>query len=152
MKIYTLLFPLVLGATACGHGGPGTVSFTFQVADSVRNAPNLGGTLNGSIYGMVFRSIDVGVTGPATNAAVFATIHMNNVDLTTATVSQAWVSPEIVADHYTFLGMLDVVYKGTHGVQLQPTQGDPVTLPTTNKFSIVPGQQIDVLATFDLVY
>jgi hypothetical protein len=67
-------------------------------------------------------------------------------------VSQAWVSPEIVDDHYTFLGMLDVVYKGTHGVQLQPTQVDPVTLPTTNKFTIVPGQQLDVLATFDLVY
>jgi hypothetical protein len=27
-----------------------------------------------------------------------------------------------------------------------------VTLPTTNKFAIVSGQQIDVLATFDLVY
>jgi hypothetical protein len=126
-------------------------NLVFAVANGVRQNPNLDDPLTGTVYGQIFRSADVTLLGPNDGAMEYGAVEVPGVDLITATTAGMWMSPELPADDYTFLGFFDV--DGNGGVDRSPDAGDPVTIPTTNQFEIVAGVTTPVMvtATFDFV-
>lgn len=145
-----LVGPVLVG---CGPVKPpgGTVQFGFSVSDMVRNSANLKSPLNGIVYGNIFLQEDVSVTGPRSGAMEYADVQVSSVDLRTAATSEAkWTSPTLEAGKYVFLGFYDV--NGNGATVNQPDPGDPVTLPTANRFEILDGQQVKRSVVFELVY
>ena len=67
-------------------------------------------------------------------------------DVSTAT----WTSDPLEPQTYVFLGFFDV--DGNGADSKDPDEGDPVTLPTSNEFSIVTGETTTMTVEFDLVF
>lgn len=129
----------------------GTATMTFSVSNGARQSPALVDPLKGSVYGALYRQEDVTVTGPIDGAMEIASVEVADVDLTTADVSSAsWQSEPIEAGSYVFLGFYDV--DGNGADSREPDSGDPVTLPSVNKFDVTAGEETTLTASFDLVY
>lgn len=92
------------------------------------------------------------IVGPRDDAEMQGSIEVADVDLRNDVdvSSQSWESPELGPGSYNFLGFHDV--DGDGAETRDPSQGDPVTLATSNVFEIVAGEQTAYTATFDLVY
>lgn len=144
-------------ASACSDPAPstpapamGTAALRFSASSSVRNNSALVDPLVGTVYGELYLSEDVSLTGPRDGSEVFGTVNLA-VDLVAADPSEAvWKSEPLEPNRYTFLGMLDVdANKEPTG---GPDSGDPVTLPITNQFEILENQETSVTALFELVY
>ena len=152
---------VLLALTGCGSDDPepqepvlppGSLKLNFSVTNGVRANPTLTDPLRGAAYGNCYLSKDVSLMGPREGAVEGASIELVDVDLTTADVSAnfATTGPTVMPAEYVFLGMLDV---DGNGAQVRrPDIGDPVTLPTTNKFTVVSGQETETTIVFDLVY
>ncbi|HWB75813.1 MAG TPA: hypothetical protein VG755_12685 [Nannocystaceae bacterium] len=133
-----------------GASATGTVTLTFSVSNGVRMGPTLMDPLMGGIYGDLYLTADVALTGPVDGAVPITSVAVEGVDLTTAeTTTQSWTSEPLPPDSYTFLGMFDVDgnFEATHN----PEMGDPVTL-TNQDFDVVADQDTPFLVTFELVY
>lgn len=161
MRFWYLAVCLALASAGCSssdddEGGnqpspAGTTVFKFSVTNTVSQSPSLTDPLSGAVYGALYLAEEVSVTGPIEGAAGAASIEVTGVDLTSATESTAtWTSPELPPQTYTFLGFFDVDGNGTE--TRDPDPGDPVTLPVTNKFDIVDGQETPMTIKFDLVF
>ena len=141
------------GGSSGGSGGAatGTVVLTFGVSNGVRMGPTLVDPLVGKVYGDLFLTSDVTITGPAEGAVSVASIELDGVDLTTADVSTvSWTSDPLPVESYTFLGMFDL--DGNFEMtDHNPDAGDPVTLPN-QKFDVVMDQQTAFTVMFELVY
>jgi hypothetical protein len=128
----------------------GTTVFKFSVTNTVSQSPSLTDPLSGPVYGALYLAEEVSVTGPIDGAESKASVEATGVDLTSATESTAtWTSPKLAPQTYTFLGFFDV--DGNGSASRDPDAGDPVTLPVTNKFDIVDGQETPLTIKFDLV-
>jgi hypothetical protein len=129
----------------------GKVTMTFSVTNGVRQSPNLTDTLDGPIYGQIFHSSDVSLTGPMEGAMEYGSVEVASVDLTTAQMAGAYTSPELAPGMYTFLGFFDVDDNGA--TDRSPDAGDPVTIPITNQFEIdAAGADTTLTVAFDFVY
>lgn len=128
----------------------GTAALRFSASSSVRNNAALVDPLIGTVYGELYLSEDVSLTGPRDGSEVFGTVNVA-VDLVAADPSEAvWKSEPLEPNRYTFLGMIDV--DGNKAASDGPDSGDPVTLPITNQFEILENQETSVTALFELVY
>lgn len=128
----------------------GTTVLKFSVTNTVKSSPNLVDPLSGAVYGALWISEDVSVTGPSDTAVSQGSIEVTGVDLTSADESTAtWTSEKLAPGMYTFLGFFDVDGNGSE--TRDPEAGDPVTLPVTNKFEIVDGKETPLTVKFDLV-
>jgi hypothetical protein len=147
-------------ATAAGCGGDpepantpppkGTATLRFSASSTVRTNMNLVDPLKGYVYGLLYLSEDVSVTGPRPEAVDYADVELL-IDLEAKDPSEAaWTSPPLDPNRYVFLGMFDV--DGNGAETGEPEAGDPVTLPFTNQFDITADQETQVTVNFDLVY
>lgn len=123
----------------------------FKLSDGVRGQLPKDSTMKGTVYGDLFLSEDVALTGPRKGAMAAASAELS-IDLKTEKLSAAsWTSKPLAAQNYTFLGFFDIGDKSTP-MNRDPVAGDPVTLPFTNKFVLADGQTMPVTVTFDLLY
>jgi hypothetical protein len=145
-----LLVPALLLA-ACGADDPtdGDATLSFGVTNGVRNNPTLEDALIGDIYGQIFLSEEVTVTGPVEGATEFGSVELLDVDLEAGTESEPWTTPKLAPGSYVFLGFFDVDANGAE--TREPDDGDPVTLPVTNVFEVTAGETVELDAVFDLV-
>ena len=128
----------------------GDVALRFTVPEGVRSSANLVDPLSGAIYGQLFLSADVSITGPRDGAEEFGSVEVTGVDLTAAPETEVmWTSEAIPPGMYTFLGFFDV--DGNGEMTRSPEEGDPVTLPTVNKFVIEDAVTTDLTVSFDLI-
>jgi hypothetical protein len=159
MKTWQLLVAAVLSLNvACSSSDDaeesqpqpkGSLALAFSVTNGVKVNPNLVDPLTGTIYGAVFLASEVTLTGPKDGVEEKASVQLDAVDLTTASVSaDKWQSEPLPVDKYIFLGFMDLDGNGaeTH----EPDAGDPVTLPI-NDFDVVADQTVDITVQFDLV-
>ena len=132
----------------------GQVALRFEVTGTVRESSNLEDELDGSIYGALFKSADVSITGPREDAEQFGSVEAADIDLTAAdTVTEVvWTSEGLEPGQYTFLGYFDVDGSSDGLEERDPESGDPVTLPTVNKFTIEAGETVELTVRFDLVF
>jgi len=160
-KISLAVFGTVLMLAGCGSDDPepqnpvlppGSLKLNFSVTNGVRANPTLTDPLRGAVYGNCYVSKDVSLMGPREGAVEGASIELADVDLTSAEVSAnfATTGPTVMPEEYVFLGMFDV--DGNGAEVRRPDIGDPATLPTTNKFTVVSGQETEATIVFDLVY
>lgn len=141
-------------ASSGTSGGPGlgtTVVLRFGVSNGVRMGPTLVDPLVGAVWGDVYATADVTLTGPVDGAVAAASVMLDGVDLTTLDVSaESWVSEPLAPGSYTFLGMFDL--DGNFAQTDEgPDAGDPVTLPN-QEFDVVAGQETEFTVVFELVY
>lgn len=139
------------GSSSGAASATGTVTLSFGVSNGVRMGPTLVDPLVGTIYGDLFLTSDVAITGPVEGAVSVASITLEGIDLTTdETASVTWTSDALPAENYTFLGMfdLDANFETTDH---NPDAGDPVTLPN-QKFDLVADQETAFTVMFELVY
>jgi hypothetical protein len=144
------------GAGGGGGGGgttsapqTGTALFTFSVSNTVKSSAALVDPLSGHIRGALFKQEDVTAAGPIEGAQEIASVDVPSVDLTSADVSaESWQSEGIEPGAYVFLGFFDLDANGQAG---EPDAGDPVTLPSANKFDIVAGEETAEVIRFDIV-
>lgn len=130
----------------------GTMEISFSVGGTVSSSSNLVDPLVGTVYGGVFRTADVGATGPREGAEQVAFLEVTDVDLTSGTATSVmWTSEPVPADTYTFLGFFDVDGSSTGVEEKDPEEGDPVTLPTVNKVTVEDGGAAQLEVRFDLV-
>jgi hypothetical protein len=131
---------------------PGSLKLHFSVTNGVRANPTRTDELRGTVYGSCFVSKDVSLMGPRDGAVEGASVELADVDLTTAEVSANFFTTGLTVppEEYVFLGMFDV--DGNGAESKRPDIGDPATLPTTNKFKVVSGQETEATIVFDLVY
>jgi hypothetical protein len=126
-----------------------TAFFKFNTTDQVRQNPNLPRPAIGNVYGSVFYTRDITITGPKDDAGVVFDVTVLNVDVRTGIADAGFVSPQLAPGQYTFLGALDTDDDGGP----RPSKGDLATLPTTNAFEIVDGgAQLHKTIVFDLIY
>jgi hypothetical protein len=146
-----LLLIAALGACAGSSDEPteGDATLTFSVTNGVRENPTLEDPLIGAIYGNLFLTEEVTITGPVDGAVELGSVELTGVDLEAATETEAWQTPLLAEGSYTFLGFFDV--DGNGGESYQPDPGDPVTLPVTNVFEVRAGETTELAAMFDLV-
>jgi hypothetical protein len=146
---------VILGLMACGPAyvdpTASTALFRFDVSDMVRNSPNLTRPPVGTVYGNIFLSEDVSVSGPRNGSDEFGYVEIQ-VDLTNgiSAAENGFTTQKLAPNSYTFLGFLD-----TNGNALpakDPDPGDLATLPYTNKFEITDGGQSKKTIVFDLIY
>jgi hypothetical protein len=128
----------------------GTAAMSYSVSNSVRGSSSLVDPLVGTVYGQVFLSSEVTLTGPTEGAMEFSSAEVPGVDLTTAMEAGAWTTGELPPGEYTFLGFFDV--DGNGATARSPDNGDPVTLPLVNVFTIESGGSATLVVSFDLVY
>lgn len=129
----------------------GTMVMAFSVANSVRDNTNLVDPLLGAVYGSLFYAEEVTATGPIDGAASLADIEVYDVDLTVDESSAlTWTSPALEPRAYRFLGFYDVDANGD--ASREPDAGDPATLPSVNDFTVVAGEELSVISSFDIVY
>lgn len=139
------------GSSSGGAAATGTVTLSFGVSNGVRMGPTLVDPLVGHVYGDLFLTSDVTITGPTDDAVSVASIDLDGVDLSTDEVSAvSWSSEAIPAGDYTFLGMFDLD-GNFEATDHNPDAGDPVTLPN-QKFEIVAEQDTTFTVVFELVY
>ena len=139
------------GMTATPPQPTGTTTLTFSIAEGVRQSPNLVDEPSGTVYGSLFKTEDVKITGPVDGAEAVASVEVAGVDVINDMESSAsWSSEDIEVGSYTFLGFFDV--DGNGAGDMSPDAGDPVTLPTTNVIDITDGQDTPLIVTFDLVF
>ncbi|MCH9684650.1 MAG: hypothetical protein K0V04_24660 [Deltaproteobacteria bacterium] len=131
----------------------GAAALRFQASSSVRQSMNLEDELTGSVYGALFFAADVGVTGPRDDAPSLASVETTAVDLTAdGAVSEVeWTGEGLEPGEYVFLGYFDVDGSSVDLEDKDPDAGDPVTLPTVNKFTVESGGTAEVVIRFDLV-
>ena len=140
---------LAAGCASDDDVASGRAELRFSVTNGVRANPTLVDALQGAIYGDLFLAEDVNLTGPIDGARQFGYVELPAVDLRTAGAESApWTSAPLAAGTYVFLGFFDLDGNGAAG---DPDPGDPVTLPVTNKFTIVGGDIVQLSAQFDLV-
>lgn len=167
-----IVFALAIaGLAACGGGsgpnegvdapggGPDAMissnskaNLAFGVTNGVRNSGNLHDPLMGPVYGQLFKSSEVTLTGPIDGAMEYGSIEVASVDLTTAQSAGMFVTDVLPPNDYTFLGFFDVDNNGM--TDRSPDAGDPVTIPTTNTFTIT-GQEtapVELTVMFDFIY
>lgn len=132
----------------------GQVAFRFEISSTVIGSVNLTDELTGSIYGGVFLTADVSITGPREGATQLASVEAHDIDLTAdrAVSELAWTSDGLEPGDYTFLGYFDVDGSSDDIEDKDPEMGDPVTLPTVNKFTVEAGQTGELTVRFDLVF
>jgi hypothetical protein len=146
--------PLALVLAACGGDEPADLTKTallqFALSDDVRR--DLTDPMRGAIYGSVFLSEDVSLTGPRNGAMSVADVDVAGADVrNTATSTAGWRSPALTpGTQYTFLGFWDTDANGA--TVKDPDPGDPVTLPTTNLFTVSADQETQVRVLFELIY
>lgn len=129
----------------------GRAVLSFGVTRGVRRDSGLDGALAGSIHGALYRSRDIGLTGPVRDAVPVANVRLDGVDLRSeGATGGPWTSELLAPGQYTFLGFLDI--DGNAGADAEPDRGDPVTLPATNEIEIKAGQDSSLTAVFDLVF
>jgi hypothetical protein len=127
------------------------VMMTFSVTNGVRQSPNLDDPLLGTVYGQVFLSSEVTLTGPIDGATEYASVEVAAVDLRDAETAGSYTSPGLPAGDYTFLGFYDV--DGNGATERSPDAGDPVTIPVTNTFTIpASGATVQLTVAFDFVF
>ena len=130
----------------------GTALMKFSVAPSVKSSSDLKSPLLAKVRGGVFLVEDVTLTGPRKEAPVFGDVTIEKVDLRTTDVSvEQLVTQELAPGLYTVLAMMDL-NANANVEKPQPDSGDVVTLPFSNKFQIVAGEQTRRLVVFDLIY
>jgi hypothetical protein len=157
-RAFTVVLLLMSGlALGCGDATPtpakpatGTATLRFSATSTVRSSMNLIDPLKGIVYGSLFLSEDVAVTGPRDGSPSFANVEVA-IDLDAADPSEAtWTSPPLELNRYVFLGFFDV---DGNGAEINdPDPGDPVTLPFTNQFDIEENKESSATVNFDLVY
>lgn len=134
-----------------GAGATGTVTLSFSVSNGVRMGPTLEDPLMGGVYGDLYRTSDVALTGPVADAVAVDSVALEGVDLTTAeTSANTWTSQPLPPGDYTFLGMFDVD-GNFETTDHNPDSGDPVTL-TNQDFVITADQDTPFLVAFELVF
>jgi hypothetical protein len=127
------------------------VMMTFSVTNGVRQSPNLDDPLLGTVYGQVFLSSEVTLTGPIEGATEYASVEVPAVDLRDAETAGSYTSPGLPPGAYTFLGFYDV--DGNGATDRSPDAGDPVTIPVTNTFEIpASGATVQLTVAFDFVF
>jgi hypothetical protein len=127
-----------------------TALFRFNTTDTIRQNPNLTRPAIGNVYGSIFLTQDITITGPKDDAGVAAHVAVMNVDVRTGLSEAGFVTPVLPPGQYTFLGALDT---DDDGGMNAPTKGDLVTLPTTDTFEILDGGvQLHKTIVFDLIY
>lgn len=140
------------GVAACGPPPPttGTAAFRFSISSQARSSPNLRDPLVGAVYGNIFLSEDVSLSGPRSGAPEFGGVDVAEVDLRTEDPSTAaFTTPALEPGQYTFLGFWDL--DGNGATTKDPDAGDLATLPTTNKFDIEKGVETKRVILFDVV-
>ncbi len=159
---YTVLWAPLLAMVlwGCGDAPPdpppdtpqpttGTVKLAFSASRTVRESSALKEPLRGKIYGSLFLSEDVGLTGPRDGVEGVDDVQVE-VDIVDVEVSDAvWESKPLPPANYIFLGFFDVDGNGSE--TFDPDAGDPVTFPVSNKFDIVVGQTVETTVIFELV-
>jgi hypothetical protein len=139
------------GSSSGAAAATGTVTLSFGVSNGVRMGPTLVDPLVGTVYGDLFLTSDVTITGPVEGAVSYASIALEGVDLTTdETASVTWTSEALPAENYTFLGMFDLD-ANFEASDHNPDAGDPVTLPN-QKFDLAADQETAFTVMFELVY
>jgi hypothetical protein len=140
------------GTTEGASADGGTMAVSFTVGGTVADSTKLVDPLTGTVYGGIFRTAEVGATGPREGAVQVAFVEATGVDLTTGTATMVmWTSEPLPPDTYTFLGFFDVDGSSTMLEEKDPEEGDPVTLPTANKVTVEDGAAAQLEVRFDLV-
>ena len=142
-----------LALAACGPPKPttGSAVFRFSISSQAKSSPNLKDPLFGVVYGNIFLSEDVTLSGPIKDAPEFGGVEVADVDLRTTDPSTVSVTtPQLAPNLYTFLGFWDLDANGA--TTKDPDAGDLATLPTTNQFEIEVGVESKKTVVFDLVY
>ena len=130
----------------------GTIEMSFALGGAAVGSSNLVDPPVGTVFGGIYRTADVGATGPREGAEQIAYVEATGVDLSSGSASAVvWTSEPLPPDLYTFLGFLDVDGSSVDVEEKEPESGDPVTLPTVNKIEVEAGAASELLVSFDLV-
>jgi hypothetical protein len=126
-----------------------TAFFRFDTTDRIRSTTPMRPAV-GNVYGTLYATSDVTITGPVDDAGSYGDVFVGNVDLRVGLSDAGYVTMPLPAGNYTFLGALDT---DDDGGTDRPSHGDLATLPTTNMFTIVDGgTQLKKTIIFDLIY
>jgi hypothetical protein len=130
----------------------GTIELSVTLGGAAVDSSNLVDPPIGTVFGGIFRSADVGATGPREGAEQFAFVEVTGVDLSSGAASAVvWTSEPLPPDTYIFLGFFDVDDSSAGAEEKEPESGDPVTLPSVNKVEVEAGATAQMVASFDLV-
>jgi len=150
-------FALLLGA-GCGGGdadsgpadpGPGTLAISFAMEPDWMTAMDEEAV--GTFHGAVFLADEVGPLGPEEGAQSLAAVDVA-VDLRPAggPTDVLHVTGELDENDVAILGFLDTD-ANADPEDASPDEGDPVTLPGDNTFSVVGGFETPVEVFFGLL-
>ena len=129
-----------IAASPCEEAGSveaaeGTLAITFDAAPTVRNNGALEGELTGNVYGAIYRTEDVTITGPRPGAVSVGSFAFDAVDLRNgATDGPRDLGLSLPAGDYQFLGFMD-----TDG-NADPAAADPDPLDPV----LIPGRAVKV--------
>ena len=107
----------------------GKFEVTFFASKTVAESHELDGPLMGNIWGEVFRSEDVILTGPLPGVTAVAEFAYTDVDISSRDGSpqKYLIDTLLPAGQYQILGFIDI--DGNGAATTNPDKGDPVTMP-----------------------
>ena len=107
----------------------GTLGITFDAAPTVRNNGALEGELTGNVYGAIYHTEDVTITGPRDGAVAVGSFAFDAVDLRNgATDGPRDLGISLPAGDYQFLGFMDTDGNADPAAP-DPDPADPVLIP-----------------------
>ena len=113
-----------VGSTEASEG---RFELTFQPSTTVQGT-ELKAPLRGTVYGSVYRSEDVKISGPIEGAEPVATLRVPDVDATDGASDPYLLEVDLPAGSYQILGFLDIDGNADPD-EPDPDEGDPVMIP-----------------------
>lgn len=105
----------------------GKFKVTFKPSSTVANSESAE-PLRGAVYGSVFRSEDVKITGPIDGAQSVASFNYPSVDVTDGASDEYTIDTQLPAGNYQVLGFMDTD-NNADPANADPDEGDPVFIP-----------------------
>ena len=108
----------------------GVFMMRFDASSTLRSSPTTPSPLAGPIWGSVYRSADVTITGPRPGTMPVASFHFEGVDISAGASAMEYTidTPLPGGQQYQILGFMDTDHNAT-AADPGPDVGDPVMIP-----------------------
>ena len=160
MRWWWCALPALVGCAAAGGDdtddaetadttpSTGTLAVRFQIDDDWGDQVAADGeSLVGPFWGDLYLSDDVTALGPNEGAEALASMHYEDIDLSSYAPTDVFGTFELPVGWVTALGFFDS--DGNADPESpDPDRGDPVTLPNINEFEVVGGETTEVVIKF----
>jgi hypothetical protein len=114
-----------LGSQAAAQG---YFTVTFEASSTVRGSRSIKAPLQGPVWGSIFRSQDVIITGPLPGTSAVASFAFPDVDLREGPSPAFRIPTQLPAGDYQILGFMDID-RNAEPSDPDPDSGDPVMIP-----------------------